>query len=51
MFRGCRRSTCAITAIVLGLLILMGVLLPGVFWWLLLAAGLISLGVWLLRCC
>ncbi len=50
MHRG-RRCVWAFTAIALGLLILMGVLLPGVFWWLLLAAALIALGIWLLRCC
>ena len=50
MRRG-RRYVWAITAISLGLLILLGVLLPGVFWWLLLAAALLALGIWLLRCC
>lgn len=50
MRRG-RRCVWAFTAIALGLLILMGVLLPSVFWWLLLAAALLALGIWLLRCC
>ncbi len=50
MYRG-RRCVLAMAAIALGLLILMGVLLPGVFWWLLLAVGLLGIGIWLLRCC
>jgi hypothetical protein len=41
----------AFSSIALGLLILMGVILPGVFWWLLLAAALLAFGIWLLRCC
>ena len=41
----------AVSAISLGLLIILGVMLPGVFWWLLLAGALISLGVWMIRCC
>ena len=50
MRRG-RRCICATAALALGLLILMGVLLPGVFWWLLLSGALIAAGIWLLRCC
>ena len=50
MRRG-RRCICAFTAIGLGLIILLGVLLPGVFWWLLLAVILLGFGIWLLRCC
>ena len=50
MRRG-RRSVCAFTCIGLGVVILLAVLLPGVFWWLLLAAGLLACGIWLLRCC
>ena len=50
MRRG-RRWVCAVTAIVLGVVIILGVLLPGVFWWMLFAAALIGFGVWLLRCC
>ncbi|MCR5664418.1 MAG: hypothetical protein K6G17_06005 [Oscillospiraceae bacterium] len=50
MFKG-RRCRWAATAICLGTLILLGILLPGQFWWLLLAGGLIAFGVWLLRCC
>lgn len=46
-----RRCVGAVIAISLGLFILMGVLLPGVFWWLLLSGALIGLGIWLLRCC
>lgn len=46
-----RRFIWAVACIALGLLIILGVLLPGVFWWLLLAAGLLALGIWLLRCC
>lgn len=50
MRRG-RRCFCAAVALTLGLVILMGVLLPGVFWWLLLSGALIAVGIWLLRCC
>lgn len=50
MRRG-NRTVWAITSIAMGLLILLGVLLPGIFWWLLLAAGLLGFGIWLLRCC
>lgn len=50
MRRG-RRCYMAITVLSLGLVILFSVLLPGVFWWLLLSGVLIGLGVWLLRCC
>lgn len=38
-------------AIGLGLAIVLAVILPSNFWWLFLAAGLIGLGVWMLRCC
>lgn len=41
----------ALTAIALGLIIMLAVLLPGEFWWLLLAAALVGLGIWMLRCC
>ena len=50
MRRG-RRCVGAFSSIALGLLIILGVVLPGVFWWLLLAAALLALGIWLLRCC
>ena len=50
MRRG-RHCVLAISAIALGLLIILGVMLPGVFWWLLLAGALIALGIWLIRCC
>lgn len=50
MRRG-RHCFLALSLIVLGLVILMGILLPGVFWWFLLAAALLALGIWLLRCC
>lgn len=51
MFRQGRRFITAISAIALGVLIVLGILLPDVFWWMLLAAGLIGFGLWLLRCC
>ena len=38
-------------AICLGLFILLALVLPSQFWWFFLAAGLIALGVWVLRCC
>lgn len=50
MRRG-KRCVWAFTAIALGVLILLAVLLPGIFWWMLFAAGLIAFGIWLLRCC
>ena len=50
MRRG-RRSVAAVTVLCLGLVILFSVMLPGVFWWLLLSGALIALGIWLLRCC
>ena len=40
MFRQGRRFITAISAIALGVLIVLGILLPDVFWWMLLAAGL-----------
>lgn len=46
-----RRCMWAVSAISTGLLILLAVLLPGVFWWLLLAGVLIGIGIWLMRCC
>ena len=50
MRRG-RRCVWAFSAIGLGILIILGVILPGVFWWLLLAGALLTFGIWLLRCC
>ena len=46
---GKKPSLLAAVAIALGVLILMAKLLPPVFWWFLVAAGLIILGIWLLR--
>ncbi len=49
--RGGRRGMWGITAIVLGVIILLSLVLPKEFWWFSLAALLIAAGVWLLRCC
>ena len=46
---GKKPSLLAAVAIALGVLILMAKLLPPGFWWFLVAAGLIALGIWLLR--
>ena len=40
-----------LAAIGLGLIILLALILPSEFWWFFLAAGLIGLGIWCLRCC
>ena len=47
-----RRGNCiwALAAIGLGLLILLAIILPAEFWWLMLAAALIGAGIWMLRC-
>jgi hypothetical protein len=50
MRRPCRRPRilgCA--AIIAGVMILLGMLLPAGFWWVALAIGLIALGIWLIR--
>ena len=46
-----KRHTLAILAILLGTLILLALILPVDFWWFLLAAALIGLGFWSMRCC
>ena len=49
-----RRGRCGLwglAAIGLGLIILLALILPSEFWWFFLAAGLIGLGIWCLRCC
>ena len=49
-----RRGRCGLwgfAAIGAGLFILLALVLPAEFWWFFLAAGLIGLGVWYLRCC
>ena len=38
-------------AIGAGLFIMLALVLPSQFWWFFLAAGLIALGIWYLRCC
>lgn len=45
-----RRTVSALAAITAGIVILLALVLPGQVWWFLLAAGLIALGIWLLRC-
>ena len=49
-----RRGRCGLwglAAIGLGLIIVLALILPSEFWWFFLAAGLIGLGIWCLRCC
>ena len=49
-----RRGRCGLwgfAAIGGGVFILLALVLPAEFWWFFLAAGLIGLGVWVLRCC
>jgi hypothetical protein len=49
-----RRGRCGLwgfAAIGAGLVILLALVLPAEFWWFFLAAGLIGLGIWYLRCC
>lgn len=36
--------------IAMGVMIILGMILPKVFWWFLLGLLLIAIGVWLLRC-
>lgn len=45
-----RRCILALAAIVAGCVILLALVLPGQVWWFLLAAGLIGLGIWMMRC-
>lgn len=49
MRRG-RHGILALAAIVMGTIILLALVLPGQVWWFLLAASLIGLGIWMLRC-
>lgn len=49
--RGGRRLLWGVTAIVLGLIILLALVLPSQFWWFAFAALLIAAGLWMLRCC
>ena len=46
-----RRGLWGVTAIVLGLVIILALILPSEFWWFSLAALLIAAGIWILRCC
>lgn len=50
MRRG-RRCLWGLTAIILGLVILLSLVLPSSFWWFTLAAALIGFGLWYIRCC
>lgn len=49
--RGGRRLLWGLTAIALGVVILLALVLPSDFWWFALAALLIAAGIWTLRCC
>ena len=46
--RGGRRLLWGVTAIVLGLIILLALVLPSQFWWFAFAALLIAAGLWML---
>lgn len=46
-----KKPVLAILAVAMGTLILMVKILPASFWWFMIAVGLISLGIWLLRAC
>ena len=39
-----------LVCIALGVVIILGMILPKAFWWFLIGAALIALGVWLIRC-
>ena len=43
-------SLFATIAIVSGIIIILVLILPTQFWWFILAAGLICLGIWIRRC-
>lgn len=49
MRRG-HRSIIGCIAISAGILIIMSIVLPGEFWWFVLAAALIGGGIWFIRC-
>ncbi len=46
-----RRFIWGCTAIGMGIVILLALFLPAGFWWFLLGAALIGLGIWYIRCC
>lgn len=46
-----RHSLLGCLAIVAGLIIILSLVLPTQFWWFALAAALICIGVWYVRCC
>ncbi len=46
-----RRGKWGCAAIIAGAVILLSLVLPTEFWWFLLAALLIGVGVWYIRCC
>ncbi len=46
-----RRFLWGCIAIGMGIFILLALLLPAGFWWFLLGAGLIGIGIWYIRCC
>ena len=49
--RGGRRIVWGVTAIALGIVIVLALVLPSEVWWFALAALLIAAGFWLLRSC
>ena len=49
--RNGRHRSWGCAAIVAGLVIILSLVLPTQFWWFILAAALICLGFWYMRCC
>lgn len=49
MFRRNRKWGCA--AICAGIIIILALVLPAKVWWLMLAAALVYVGIWCIRCC
>lgn len=46
-----RRFLLGCTAIGIGVIILLALILPAGFWWFLSGAALIGLGIWYIHCC
>ena len=50
MRRG-RSCILGLVSILAGLIIILSLVLPSAFWWLVLAVVLIGFGIWYIRCC
>lgn len=46
-----RKRTIGCCAVCVGVIIILSIVLPGEFWWFMLAGVLIAAGIWYLRCC